>query len=68
LALSSGAAGAADKGKVDAATRQVDSGAKQIGRGQVGPGLKRMFVGVGNTVAEGAKYSGQKVKEAFSGK
>ena len=68
VALSSGAASAADKSKVDAATKQVDSGAKQIGRGQVGPGFKQMFIGVGHTVVEGAKFSGQKVKEAFSGK
>lgn len=68
VALSSGPASAADKSKVDAATKRVDSGAKQIGRGQVGPGLKTMFTGVGQTVVEGAKFSGQNVKEFFSGK
>jgi hypothetical protein len=68
VVLSSGAAGAADKSKVDAATKRVDSGAKQIGRGQVGPGFKEMFTGVGHTVVEGAKFSGQNVKEFFSGK
>ena len=31
VALSWGAAGAADKGKVDAATKRVEKGAKQIG-------------------------------------
>lgn len=68
VALSSGAAGAADKSKVDAATKRVDSGAKQIGQGQVAPGFKEMFTGVGHTVVEGAKFSGQNVKEFFSGK
>jgi hypothetical protein len=68
IALSSGAAGAADKSKVDAATKRVDTGAKQIGRGQVGPGFKEMFTGVGHTVVEGAKFSGQNIKEFFSGK
>lgn len=68
VALSSGPADAADKSKVDAATKRVDRGAKQIGQGQVGPGFKEMFTGVGHTVAEGAKYSGQHLKEFFSGK
>ena len=40
VALSGGAAGAADKSKVDGATKQVEKGAKQIGQGQVGPGFK----------------------------
>ena len=57
---------AADKTKVDAATDQVKSGAKQIGQGDVGPGFKQMFVGIGNTIVEGAKFSGQNIKEFFS--
>jgi hypothetical protein len=68
VALSSGVADAADKSKVDAATRRVDRGAKQIGQGQVGPAFKEMFTGVGHTVVEGAKFSGQTIKEAFTGK
>jgi len=68
VALAPSAAGAADKRKVDAATRRVDQGAKQIGRGQVGPGFKEMFTGVGHTVVEGAKFSGENIKEFFSGK
>ena len=67
-AMSWGAADAADKSKVDRATRQVDRGAKQIGQGQVGPGFKEMFTGVGNTVVEGAKFSGENIKEFFVGK
>ena len=48
--------------------QQVEKGAKQIGQGQVGPGFKEMFTGVGHTVVEGAKFSGENVKELFSGK
>ena len=68
VALPCGAASAADKTKVDGATKQVEKGAKQIGQGQVGPGFKEMFTGVGHTVVEGAKFSGENVKELFSGK
>ena len=68
VALSSDAASAADKSKVDGATRRVEKGAKQIGRGQVGPGFKEMFTGVGHTVVEGAKFSGENIKEFFAGK
>jgi hypothetical protein len=68
LALSSGTARAADKTKVDQATKRVERGAKQIGQGQVGPGFKEMFTGIGHTVVEGAKFSGENVKEFFSGK
>ena len=68
LTLSCGTAGAADKTKVDQATKRVERGAKQIGQGQVGPGFKEMFTGIGHTVVEGAKFSGENVKEFFSGK
>jgi hypothetical protein len=68
VSMSWGAADAADKSTVDRATRQVDRGAKQIGQGQVGPGFKEMFTGVGNTVVEGAKFSGENIKEFFTGK
>jgi hypothetical protein len=68
LALSYGTAGAADKTKVDQATRRVERGAKQIGRGQVGPGFKEMFTGLGHTIAEGAKFAGANVREFFAGK
>jgi hypothetical protein len=66
--LSWGAADAADKSKVDGATKQVEKGAKQIGQGQVGPGFKEMFTGVGHTIVEGAKFSGENIKEFFAGK
>ena len=68
VALSSGATSAADRSKVDAATKRVDRGAKQIGQGQVGPGFKEMFTGVGHTVVEGAKFSGENIKQFFAGK
>jgi hypothetical protein len=60
-----GTAGAADKTKVVAATRQVDQGAKQIGHGRVGPGVKQTAKGIGHTVVEGAKFSGENIKEFF---
>ena len=47
------AAAAADGTKVDQATWPVEQGAKQIGRGDVGPGFKEMFTGIGHTVVEG---------------
>ena len=68
VALSWGAAGAADRSKVDEATKRVEKGAKQIGRGKVGPGFKEMFTGVGHTIVEGAKFSGEHIKEFFAGK
>jgi len=68
VALSWSPAGAADKSKVDGATKRVEKGAKQIGQGQVGPGFKEMFTGVGHTIVEGAKFSGENIKEFFSSK
>jgi len=68
LALSSGTVGAADTTKVDQATKRVERGAKQIGQGQVGPGFKEMFTGIGQTIVEGAKFSGENIKEFFAGK
>jgi hypothetical protein len=68
VALSWGAADAADKGKVDGATQRVERGAHQIGQGQIGPGFKEMFTGIGHTIVEGAKFSGQNIKEFFSAK
>jgi hypothetical protein len=65
VALSCAPAGAADKTKVDRATTQVAQGAKQIGRGKVGPGFKEMFTGVGRTIVEGAKFSGNTMGEFF---
>jgi hypothetical protein len=68
MALSWGGAAAADKRKVDGATKRVEKGAKQIGQGHVGPGFKEMFTGIGHTIVEGAKFSGETIKEFFAGK
>lgn len=65
VTLVAGAAGAADKEKVDEQTRRVEQGAKQIGQGEVGAGFKEMFSGVGHTVYEGARFSGKSVGEFF---
>jgi hypothetical protein len=65
VVLVAGAAGAANKVKVDQATRRVDQGARQIGQGKVGPGFKEMFTGIGHTIVEGAKFSGATMDEFF---
>jgi len=63
--LFAGVAGAADKTKVDRATGRVEQGAKQIGQGELGPGFKEFFVGIGYTIVEGAKFTGQTIGEFF---
>jgi len=68
VALGFGPAGAADKTKVDRATQRVQQGAKEIGQGNVGTGVKETAKGIGNTVVEGAKFSGRTIKEFFTGK
>jgi len=55
---------AADDTKVKDATRSVESGAKEIGAGKVGQGVEDTAKGIGNTVVEGAKYTGDKLKES----
>ena len=65
LSLAGGPALAADRTKVDRATKRVEQGAKQIGQGQMGPGFKEMFTGIGHTIVEGAKYSGKSIGEFF---
>ena len=65
VALSGGVAGAADKTKVDRATGRVEQGAKQIGRGELGPGFKEFFIGIGHTIVEGAKFTGETIGEFF---
>ena len=65
VALSGGMAGAADKTKVDRATDRVEQGAKQIGKGELGPGFKEFFIGIGHTIVEGAKFTGETIGEFF---
>jgi hypothetical protein len=67
-AVLAGSAGAADKSKVDRATKRVEQGAKVIGQGDIGSGFREMFTGIGYTIVEGAKFSGQNIKEVFQGK
>lgn len=54
----------ADDAKVKEGMTQVERGAKQIPSSDVGNGVKETAKGVGTTVSEGAKYSGEKLKEA----
>jgi hypothetical protein len=65
VALCHGAADAADRTKVDRATGRVVVGARQIGDGDLGPGFKEMFAGIGHTIVEGAKFSGDTIAEFF---
>ena len=62
--LASGFAVAADDTKVKSATNQVESGAKKIPDGKIGAGVEETAKGVGNTAVEGARYTGEKLKEA----
>ena len=62
--LAAGPVAAADDTKVKAVTGQVESGAKKIGQGKVGDGVEETAKGIGHTVAEGAKYTGEKLKES----
>lgn len=64
LGAMSAAAFAADESKVKSATRQVETGAKEIGQGKLGTGTADTAKGVGNTVVEGAKFTGEKFKES----
>jgi hypothetical protein len=62
--LASGFALAAEDSKVKAATEQVERGAKKIPDGKIGEGVEETAKGIGNTVSEGAKFSGEKLKDA----
>lgn len=64
VSLAVGSGFAADDTKVKSATRQVEGGAKMIGEGKVGSGVEETAKGVGNTVVEGARYTGEKLKES----
>ena len=54
----------ADDTKVKEGMSQVESGAKKIPSSQIGDGVQETAKGVGTTVVEGAKYSGDKLKDA----
>ena len=68
LALSCGTAGAADKTKVDQATKRVERGAKQIGQGQVGLGFREMLGGIGHTVVDGCQVQRRERQGVFTGR
>jgi hypothetical protein len=55
---------AADSGPVDAATQQVEQATQQIRQGQVLVGAGELAKGLGNTIVEGAKFTGRKLAEA----
>jgi hypothetical protein len=54
----------ADDSRVKEATQQVESGARMIGDGKVGQGVAETARGIGHTVVEGAKFTGEKLKES----
>lgn len=62
--LAPGTSRAADDSKVKAATNQVESSAKKIPDGKIVEGVTETAKGIGNTVSEGAKFTGEKLKEA----
>jgi hypothetical protein len=65
VALSFGVADPADQTKVKRATAEVEQGAKQVGRGKVGPGFKVMFKGFHHTLVEGTKFGHNTMKQFF---
>jgi hypothetical protein len=54
----------ADDAKVKEGMSQVERGAKKIPSSQIGEGVQETAKGIGTTVSEGAKYSGEKLKDA----
>ena len=54
----------ADDAAVKEGMSQVERGAKKIPSGQIGEGVQETAKGIGTTVSEGAKYSGEKLKDA----
>ena len=65
VGLAGSEAVAADRTKVDQATSRVEQGARQIGQRDLGPGFKEMFTGIGYTIVEGAKFTGNTIGEFF---
>lgn len=55
---------AADETRVRQATREVERGARKIGEGKILEGVEDTAKGIGKTVVEGAKFTGEKFKEA----
>ncbi|HET7341382.1 MAG TPA: hypothetical protein VFL90_07970 [Methylomirabilota bacterium] len=68
VSLTRGVSTGADTTRVDEATRRVEHGAKQIGEGDLGLGFKTLFTGLGGTIVEGAKFTGNTIVEFFEKK
>ena len=64
LAVGPAPADAADDSKVKTATKQVERGAHKLGAGKIGEGVEETAKGIGNTVVEGSKFTGEKLKES----
>lgn len=64
MALSSETVGTADRTPVDQ-DETGDARRQLIGRGQVGPGFKEMFTGIGHSIVEGGMFSGENIREFF---
>jgi len=64
LAATAAPAVAADDSRVKAATRQVARGTQKIGEGRFSEGAHETARGVGNTIVEGGKFTGQKLRES----
>ena len=54
----------ADAAKVKEGMSQIEHGATKIPSSQIGDGVQETAKGIGTTVSEGAKYSGEKLKDA----
>ncbi len=61
-------AGASLSGYTASADLTAPSGPRSPRTRQVGPGFKEMFTGIGHTIVDSAKFSGQNIKEFFTGK
>ena len=64
VACAAPAARAADDAGVKAGARQVESGVEKMREGKVGEGAEDAAKGVGKTVAESARFAGEKLKES----
>jgi hypothetical protein len=47
------------------ATHRVEEGARSIGYGELGEGFTEMFVGLGQTIVEGTKFTAITIGEFF---
>lgn len=64
ILLSAGPLPGADDSKVKAATQRVQKGGEKIGEGKISEGVEETAKGIADTVVEGAKVAGEKLKES----